>query len=684
VRIDLVGAFANCVPSSGSPAARLGGICNDYSNPYIEGIMSAKPWATIQSLLHECYASHDHCRLLQPKPTPELFLGDSKSIPLITVQLPTRVIVVDLDRPRLLETNGARGIYVALSHCWGDVHTVKTTRQNVERHKERITLSPVFRTFSEALMACKVLGIPYLWIDSLCIIQHDPSDPESTLEDFNKESQLMGQVYGRAVLTIAATGASDAPTMGLFSTERNRLRQLVEIPFRMNRDESEPSGYMYASTKPKGFVDEISDSRLFTRGWVFQERLLSARYLHFGREQWFWQCRERTFAESDQQADDSGQLQPPQRRSPGADLGMAQAISKSGDEFSNWWSQAVEIYSELDFTRPADRTIAIKGLMNEIGRISKRQYFWGIWAEALHLQMMWYSVPGTFTAPPLNHRPSPTERMRRGVPSWSWLESDEPIRFMTPGDRSTFKQSGSQMGYPGGTTAVSAFKWRLAQPPISGRDGRTSAAAHSPSATAPLRSEYLFISGLLRSGYILAISDFRESLGRLQYAAGLRLGPIAMLANGGLTSTPSFPYRLLDKAASSDPGVPDEMTPVGYCIAEEQHIGKEYSARSHAVASDEPRPTSEASSTATKRPIEIVCLLVSNNTVSQSGRSWRTGGNSSESDLEPVGQTISRNVLLLQKLDATRPIYRRIGIGVVLREHIGWFEGVGPSTICLW
>jgi hypothetical protein len=61
---------------------------------------------------------------------------------------------------------------------------------------------------------------------------------------------------------------------------------------------------MPASPKPKRFVDEVSDSRLFTRGWVVQERLLSAWYLHFGREQWFWQCRRRTFAESDEYVDD--------------------------------------------------------------------------------------------------------------------------------------------------------------------------------------------------------------------------------------------------------------------------------------------------------------------------------------------------------------------------------------------
>lgn len=130
---------------------------------------------------------------------------------------------------------------------------------------------------------------------------------------------------------------------------------------------------MYASPKPKGFVDEVSDSRLFTRGWVFQERLLSARYLHFGREQWFWQCRQKTHAESDEYEDDM--FQPLSLEGGrGADLGMIYASKKSKAAFSEWWSEAVEIYSQLDFTRMTDRKIAIDGLMNEIRRISGRQH----------------------------------------------------------------------------------------------------------------------------------------------------------------------------------------------------------------------------------------------------------------------------------------------------------------------
>ena len=40
------------------------------------------------------------------------------------VLLPTRVVVVDLDHPYLLETNGAMGIYAALSHCVSKVFSL--------------------------------------------------------------------------------------------------------------------------------------------------------------------------------------------------------------------------------------------------------------------------------------------------------------------------------------------------------------------------------------------------------------------------------------------------------------------------------------------------------------------------------------------------------------------------------
>jgi Heterokaryon incompatibility protein (HET) len=53
-----------------------------------------------------------------------------------------------------------------------------------------------------------MLGIRYLWIDSLCIIQ-------DSKEDWSYEASLMGQYYQNSAVTIAAVGAEDGND-GLF------------------------------------------------------------------------------------------------------------------------------------------------------------------------------------------------------------------------------------------------------------------------------------------------------------------------------------------------------------------------------------------------------------------------------------------------------------------------------------
>ncbi|KAF2736245.1 hypothetical protein EJ04DRAFT_401902, partial [Polyplosphaeria fusca] len=130
-------------------------------------------------------------------------------------RLPTRVIDVGCpgseDEPRLVETAGyPKGHWVALSHCWGssEHHPPKTTKTNLNEHKEGIAFSKFPKTFLEAIILTRALGFRYLWADSLCIVQDD-------VEDWLLESKNMGLVYQHAVITLAASGAENS-SEGLF------------------------------------------------------------------------------------------------------------------------------------------------------------------------------------------------------------------------------------------------------------------------------------------------------------------------------------------------------------------------------------------------------------------------------------------------------------------------------------
>ena len=96
------------------------------------------------------------------------------------------------------------GTYVALSYCWGtNMHPLSTlTTDQYELFKDNIHFARLSKTYQDAIATTLALGIHHIWIDALCIIQNSP-------EDWNEESQKMGQYYGNAHLTICVASADD-------------------------------------------------------------------------------------------------------------------------------------------------------------------------------------------------------------------------------------------------------------------------------------------------------------------------------------------------------------------------------------------------------------------------------------------------------------------------------------------
>lgn len=79
----------------------------------------------------------------------------------------------------LVETDGLRSPWVSLSYCWGISNTVKTIRANLQEHLEGIRLSELPKTIRDAVIVTRRLGLVYLWVDTLCIIQDSPQDLEA-------------------------------------------------------------------------------------------------------------------------------------------------------------------------------------------------------------------------------------------------------------------------------------------------------------------------------------------------------------------------------------------------------------------------------------------------------------------------------------------------------------------------
>jgi hypothetical protein len=82
-------------------------------------------------------------------------------------------------------------------------------RARTNRHRSRIPYQDLPLTFQDAVQIAQMLGIEYLWIDSLCIRQDDPAEWE-------REATRMDQVYMGATLTVAASDGTSASS-GFFA-----------------------------------------------------------------------------------------------------------------------------------------------------------------------------------------------------------------------------------------------------------------------------------------------------------------------------------------------------------------------------------------------------------------------------------------------------------------------------------
>lgn len=201
-------------------------------------------------------------------------------------EIPARLLELSPDGPKCRLRNvsemPSNPRYATLSHCWGNIEVFRLVMTNFELLCHDVPISKLCKTFRDGITATLALGLNYLWIDSLCIIQDDE-------EDWARESIRMSAVYGNAVANLAATDSVDG-NGGLFF-ERDILRS-TSPTFQTAK------GRLYGVTEHVKFIKSMVSSPLAQRAWAFQERFLARRAVYFSAAQIFCQCREQTASES--------------------------------------------------------------------------------------------------------------------------------------------------------------------------------------------------------------------------------------------------------------------------------------------------------------------------------------------------------------------------------------------------
>jgi Heterokaryon incompatibility protein (HET) len=125
--------------------------------------------------------------------------------PLSDSPLPTRLIKVapedGVGEPRIISAKGFRGKYAALSYCWGGKQLGMTVKENIASRFRQLDTGELSKTVLQAIQTTKRMGLQYVWVDAICIIQDDE-------EDRTNEIRQMCDIYRQAYVTIVAANAA--------------------------------------------------------------------------------------------------------------------------------------------------------------------------------------------------------------------------------------------------------------------------------------------------------------------------------------------------------------------------------------------------------------------------------------------------------------------------------------------
>jgi hypothetical protein len=336
-------------------------------------------------------------------------------------QMPTRLIHVgsakeDLRLCQMPELGGIAG-YVALSHSWGikesrEKEVPRTTRSNLTERTENIKWDHLTQTFQDAVEITRRLGQQYLWVDSLCILQDDD-------DDWALQASRVARIYQNAYVVIAAT-RSRTGDGGCFST-RSPSYKISEA----DRTGKFFNVYVRKEISHRDMADRPEENYktmpLFARAWVFQERLLATRVIHYTEHEIMWECNQDLHCECQGIKNErQWQKKSDGERPSTVRLKHWRLLASESDILQRYkhWSTIVNTYILRSLTYDRDRLPALSGiarqmhLPKEMGR-----YLAGIWESSLPLALCWdvnvnYNVEKNWVK---RRRPS-----ERRVPSWSW------------------------------------------------------------------------------------------------------------------------------------------------------------------------------------------------------------------------------------------------------------------------
>ncbi len=317
--------------------------------------------------------------------------------------------------------------YMALSYCWGGPQRIVATTENINLLEKVIEVEKLELTIQDAIEITRRLGVRYLWVDALCILQNCDTDKKH-------EIPRMGSIYKNSAATIFAASTLKA-SEGFLRAPHDPLQS---FRFELTLEDCGKATLGLLSTKSLHVSHPLDK-----RGWALQEWLLSPRRLVFSNRELLWSCQTQRspngyfVAESGLRYEMQGQPFPRMPRSflaASKDDVVAddrrqepEMLSKSErNEYYAAWTRVVENYSWRQLTVPEDKLHALAGISNEFKLALRDRYLAGVWREAIPGILAWYRSPES----PGNAVSSRPDLKRSSLaPSWSWASLDCPISY---------------------------------------------------------------------------------------------------------------------------------------------------------------------------------------------------------------------------------------------------------------
>ena len=202
---------------------------------------------TIREWISCCTANHSRrCNPPVREPVPHLRL----------IECSTRKVVIPSD-PNIP--------FAALSYVWGP--------PTVLHPQDQSQLGEVEPTVEDAIRVTAALGYEYLWVDRHCITKDN--------QDVRQEQlRSMDLLYAGAEVTIIAAAGQGA-SFGLPGVGRRARKQQAH---------GHVKNHQLVSIPPDP-ITEIESSTWTTRGWTYQEGVLSRRRLYFTEHEVSYECQ---------------------------------------------------------------------------------------------------------------------------------------------------------------------------------------------------------------------------------------------------------------------------------------------------------------------------------------------------------------------------------------------------------